>query len=65
MFVTPRRWSRKREWVNARKDEKQWADVRALDADDLVTWLESAPSVALWFGRLIDKLPPFRVHVLG
>ena len=57
VFATPRRWSGKRDWINARKNDGQWADVRALDAENLVQWLDIAPSVALWFARLIGNLP--------
>ena len=58
IFITPRRWRDKRKWVNERKNNGQWADVQALDAENLVQWLDIAPSVALWFARLIGKLPP-------
>ncbi len=57
VFVTPRRWGGKRQWVNDRRGEGPWAEVRALDADDLVAWLERAPAVAYWFAYLIGKLP--------
>ena len=57
MFVTPRRWVDKDKWASDRCEENQWADVRVLDADDLVAWLGQAPAVAHWFARLIGKLP--------
>ena len=58
VFVTSRIWNEgKREWVQSRRESGQWADVKVLDADDLVAWLEHAPAVAHWFARLIDKLP--------
>ena len=57
VFVTPRRWGGKRAWAKERQEEGTWADVRVLDADDLVAWLEQSPVVALWFARLIGKLP--------
>ena len=58
VFVTPRRWTGKEQWTGDRLEEKSWADVRVLDADDLVAWLEQAPAVAHWFARLIGKVPP-------
>ena len=57
VFVTPRRWPGKKKWSQERRAEKRWRDVRVLDADDLVAWLEQAPAVADWFARLIGKLP--------
>ena len=59
VFVTPRQWSgaQKQKWVNERRAEGKWKDVRALNASDLAAWLEHAPSVAHQFARLIGKLP--------
>ena len=65
VFVTPRKWDGKLAWVNERQEEGQWADVQALDADDLVAWLGQAPAVAHWFARLIGKLPATGVVPLG
>ena len=39
--------------------------MRALDADDLVAWLEQAPEVAIWFARLIGKLPDGSSDILS
>ena len=58
IFATPGRWADKNQWVKDRLEESPWADVRVLDADDLVAWLEQAPAVAHWFARLIHKIPP-------
>ena len=59
MFVTPRNWDEdnKRRWVEDRVENRDWADVRTLNVDDLVAWLEQAPAVAHWFARLIGKVP--------
>ncbi len=57
VFATPRVWDVGSEWASERGGDHQWADVRALDANDLVAWLEQAPAVAHWFARLIGKLP--------
>lgn len=58
VFITPRRWSNKEKWAEARKQEGVWKDVRAYDADDLATWLEQVPSVHIWFSILLGKHPP-------
>ncbi len=51
IVVSTRRWSQKRRWLKAKQKAKQWADVRAYDADDLEQWLEQSPPVALEFGE--------------
>lgn len=53
VFVSPRRWSKKSEWVAERLAESHWRDVRAYDADDLEQWLEHAPGVLAWFAELL------------
>ena len=57
VFVTSRLWSGKQAWVTTRKQEGSWADIRALDADDLAAWLTESPAIAGWFARLMGKLP--------
>lgn len=57
VFVTPRRWGRKDEWVTARRAESVWHDVRVYDADDLEEWLELAHAVHVWLSILIGKHP--------
>ena len=57
VFATARRFRGKKAWMNNRRQEGHWANVRALDADGIVAWLEQAPAVAGWFVRLIGKLP--------
>ena len=55
VFVTSRRWPGKRQWERDRHEEGEWYDVRAYDADDLVTWLGQSPGVTRWFSDLIGK----------
>ena len=55
IFITPRNWPRKRQWVRERNEEKKWADVRSLDAGDLAAWLQQAPRASKWFADLIGK----------
>lgn len=49
VFVTPRRWPRKRDWVEDRREEGHWKDVRVYDADDLEQWLEQSIPATAWF----------------
>ena len=58
VFVTPRHWPPKDEWVRARQEEGVWREVRAYDADDLVHWIEQAPAVGLWLATRLGKRPP-------
>ncbi|WDA41431.1 HigA family addiction module antitoxin [Erythrobacter sp. BLCC-B19] len=55
IFVTPRRWAGKDEWVKARKKEKQWKDVRAYDASDLEQWLEQSIPGQTWFANETEQ----------
>lgn len=57
IFVTPRRWGGKKEWMAARQSEGIWREVRAYDADDVESWLELAPAVHIWLSILLGKHP--------
>lgn len=61
VFVTPRRWVGKDEWVKHRKAEGRWQDVRVIDADELEGWLSIAPPVAGWLAPLLGQ-PSHGVH---
>lgn len=49
--VTMRKWPGKEAWAQEKKKELVWADVIALDAGDLASWLHVAPAVEAWFRR--------------
>lgn len=53
VFVTPRRWTKKSEWIEEQTRQGEWADVRVYDADDLEQWLEQSPAVALQFAEAL------------
>jgi len=57
VFVTPRRWDGKDEWVKDRKNEGIWREVFAYDVDDLVHWIEQTPAVGLWLATRLRKRP--------
>ena len=57
IFVTPRRWPGKNDWMEGRQAEGIWREVRAFDGDDLATWLEVAPGVHIWLSILLGKHP--------
>ncbi|WP_228350962.1 MULTISPECIES: hypothetical protein [Limnobaculum] len=56
IFISPRRWPKKDNWLKEAKAENFWSNVYALDADDLEAWLENTPTVSLWFGELIGHI---------
>ncbi len=57
IFVTPRIWTKKKEWSNEKKNERFWKNVRVYDGRDLEEWLEQAPAVGAWLARHIGKYP--------
>ena len=65
IFVTPTAWSNKDKWVEEKKKEKFWRDVRVYDARDLEEWLEQAPAVGAWLAKYIGKYPQQNVYSLG
>jgi hypothetical protein len=59
IFVTTKTWTNKEDWVEEKKEENFWKDVRAYDSINLCNWLENAPVTLRWFltdqvGRTID-----------
>jgi addiction module HigA family antidote len=49
VFVTPRHWPGKTDWIKKKKTKGQWSDVRAYDSSDLEQWLEQSISAQAWF----------------
>lgn len=48
IFVTPRLWTKKDEWIAAKKAENYWKDVKVYDSIDIEQWLDNALSVSRW-----------------
>ena len=63
MFVIARKWTRAREWENAKNNEGKWKSVRVLTAVELEDWLSVCPTVAVWLAakRVDDKQVGFRI----
>lgn len=57
VFVTTRRWGGKDDWIRSRQAEGFWKEVIAYDADDLATWLETAPHIHVWLSIILGKHP--------
>lgn len=58
VFVSARRWTTKKKWLQEKCKKGEWQEVRAYDADDLEQWLEQSPAVALWFGETLGLAGP-------
>jgi addiction module HigA family antidote len=58
VFVMPRRWPGKSDWIRDAKAGGQWKDVRAYDASDLEQWLEQSLAGQTWFAN--ETLRPSR-----
>ncbi|MDF0579227.1 helix-turn-helix domain-containing protein [Bradyrhizobium yuanmingense] len=58
IFVTPRPWPKKDEWVQQKRAEGVWKDVKAYDGTDLVHWVEQYPAVGQWLATALGKRPP-------
>jgi addiction module HigA family antidote len=49
VFVTPRYWPGKEEWVADARAKGRWKDVRGYDASDLEQWIEQSIPGQAWF----------------
>jgi transcriptional regulator with XRE-family HTH domain len=58
VFATLKHWRQGAKWAQARRGESVWADVRIIDADDLVQWIELFPSVGYWLATHLGKVFP-------
>ena len=57
IFFTPQHWPQKEVWATERRAEGVWRDVRVIDGDTLVNWLELYPGVAEWLAVRINRRP--------
>ena len=57
IFVTPRKWQTKSDWVAAKTKLKSWKAVRVYDSATLEEWLECAPAVDIWLARQLGLCP--------
>ncbi|MCM2285322.1 MAG: HigA family addiction module antitoxin [Desulfobacula sp.] len=51
VFVTPRCWPKKDEWIKLNKATGEWKDLRAFDANDIEQWLELSASAQIWMAE--------------
>lgn len=57
IFATPRRWSGKDKWLENKRREGKFANVWALDADDLEAWLDISTVSHYWLSEHLGKQP--------
>jgi hypothetical protein len=58
VFVTPRKWTKKQDWCDEKRNLGLWSEVIAYDSADLEEWLELAPAVDIWLAHEIGLKPP-------
>ena len=63
IFMTPRCWGNKNDWVEAKKNDRVWRDVLVYDSVFLAQWISSVPSVEIWFAGKVGI--PVQDLVLG
>jgi transcriptional regulator with XRE-family HTH domain len=63
VFVTPRKWQKKAEWVEEKAKVKSWRQVRVYDSASLEEWLECAPAVDVWLARQLGLCPDGLIDV--
>ena len=51
IFVTPRNWESKENWIREKRVKNEWKDIRAYDANDLEQWLELSVSGQVWLAE--------------
>lgn len=70
VFATLQKWARPKttlhDWVQQKKSENYWKDVRFYDAVSIEKWLEDSPAVAATFARNdLKKLPETGIRGLS
>lgn len=54
VFVSPRTWPGKVKWVDDKRSDRKWRDVRAYDASDLEQWIETSIPAQVWLTELLN-----------
>lgn len=58
VFVTPRFFNKKDKWVQEKKKENIWKDIKVIDSEVLEEWLEVTPTVSSWLAiKLLGTYP--------
>jgi hypothetical protein len=65
IFVTPRIWKNKDQWVKSHKAEGIWKEVIGIDGVDIQDWLEEAPAVSLQLAAEMALMPEVGLQTLN
>lgn len=57
IFVTPRFWKMKDKWIETKKAEGIWKDIKVYDSSGLEQWLDIAQGVLRWFANDLKGIP--------
>jgi len=57
IFVTPRLWQKRDEWIEEKKKDRVWKNILVINSEILEEWIESAPTVGSWLSKHIGKYP--------
>ena len=55
VFVTPRNWKGKSDWIAEKSARGEWKAVRAYDASDLEQWLEESVATQIWLAEKLGR----------
>jgi hypothetical protein len=59
VFVTSRLWTNRDKWVQSKKKENKWKDVKGINASSLELWLKICPPTHRWFAQKLGKRSAF------
>lgn len=49
VFVTPRPWRNKEQWIQTKREREEWKDIRVIDCNDLTSWINQQLTIKLIF----------------
>lgn len=58
VFVSAKNWQGRDAWQAAKQATGEWAEVRALDAQSLESWLDASPKVHIWLSEKMNSAIP-------
>ena len=53
LYLSPQENFLKEQWIEEKRKENAWKDIKIIDNNDLEQWIETAPEVQIW---LADKM---------